>query len=192
MAAKLNDGLRDILKAVPSKFIREACGNRQVAHLQRMASRWGCPLSGKSVDLYNVLGWLWDFLVTHGPTLKAVIETSNAETDGPLAVQLVKARIAKVSADARMAELRLEQKNGHLLDRDKVHAMLELLVARIHRASDRAQSQWGADGYEFVAGLVEGFVQDIAAVRGSEAAGEQVAAPQAAEADDRSGKTAGH
>lgn len=161
MPAKINDELRDQLRKIPQKFIREACGHRQVVHLQKMETRWGCPLSGATVDLYSLLDWLWTFLVKHGPTLKAVLETSDAASEGPLAVKLVKARIAKLQADARMAELRLVQKEGRLVDLEQVHSLLELVANRVNKTSDRAQKKWGSEGFEFFNDLANGIESDI-------------------------------
>ena len=161
MPAKIDDRLRDVLKAVPSKLIREACGSRQVAHVQRMTERWGVPLSGATVNLYDVLAWVWSFLVKHGPTLKAVLEASDAEADGPLAVQLIKARIAKLSADARMAELRVAQKENVLVELSLIHQPLMRLADRIRISAEAAQRKWGIEGFEHFHELWEGFDSDV-------------------------------
>ena len=168
MAKRLDPGLRDVLKTIPQKFIREACGGRQVAHLQRMEARWGCPLSGATTDLNALLGWLWGFLVQHGPMLKVLLEDEGGEGENSLGVQYLKAKISKTRADAKAAELRNEIKEGRLCDREVIHQSLVTLSERIRRTSDTAIRRWGNDAADMFEQLANGFGDDLETMFGDD------------------------
>lgn len=170
MATKHDDDeLRAMLRAVPQRIIGQMCGGRQTVHLQRVADRWGFPIDGKTVDLFAVMGRLWEFLKRYGPMLSALMEDTGDGDENALGVRYLRAKIAKTEADAEAARLRVEHKAGQLCDRSDVHQLFNALVDRIHKSCDRAQAKWGADGFEFFADLTEGIKGDIRAVIGRNA-----------------------
>lgn len=169
MATKLSDDeLTSILKAVPQRIVGRMLGGRQTVHLQRLADRWGFPVTGRNVDLFAVMARLWAFLKQYAPMLQVLMEDTGDENGDALGVKFLKAKIRKVQADATMAELRAAQKENSLVDRATIHEALQSVAARINGACDRAQRKWGPDGFEFFSELVEAIRGDIAATVASD------------------------
>jgi|GEM_PF-6361176 len=153
-----------LLRAVPQKDFSAMCGSvghpRQTKQLQDMERQWGLPFAGATVDLFDFFSKLWDFLIEKGPLLRLVIE-SEGESDLPLGLELVKARVAKTWQDARAAELRNAEREKRLLDRAEVHSLLMSLGNRLRQASDAAQRKWQQEGYEFFSDLWTDFDAEL-------------------------------
>lgn len=166
MVRLTNSQLREQCRELPQKFVLELFGFTQWVELQRFAAKWKLPLGGAKTDLFAVFQELRSFTKQFGPVLKALIEDvpPGSDVGGELGVQFLKAKIRKTRADADAAELRVDQKAGRLLDREKVHEIFERLAARVQRAGDKAQSRWGSDGHDFMLSLTEGFAEDIRGV----------------------------
>lgn len=156
-----NEKLAEQLHSVPQQLVLAMCGKRRTVELQRIRERWGIPLDGRRADLFDVLKAFVDFLTQHGDMLSMILTEAEDDAEGPLAVQLLRARIAKTQADARAADLRNEIKEGRLCDVSQVRTLLNCMVARFHRACDQAQRKWGADGFEFFESLSDGIAADI-------------------------------
>lgn len=160
----MNDVEREaILRTVPQRLVGRMLGGKQTIHLQRMASRWGFPVDGRSVDMFAVMGRLKSFLKQHGPALAALMEDDGGD-ENSLGVQYLRARIRKVQADADAAEMRVQQKGGQLVDRNAVHEVFAALTSRFQDASRRAQSRWGQDGFDFFSELTERICADISTI----------------------------
>lgn len=150
MATKRSDDeLREILRAVPQRIVGQMCGGRQTVHLQRMANRWGFPIDGKSVDMFAVMTRLWTFLTQYGQQLAALMEDAVDEGDeNALGVRYLRAKTAKTEAEAKMVQLRFEEKNGSVCPREMMHDLLAPLANRIRSAGEQAQRNWGDDGFD--------------------------------------------
>lgn len=156
-----------IYRDVPQKDFAAMCGGsgrpKQTKQLQDMERQWGLPFARESINLFEFLPALWEFLLKHGPAFRLLLEASDGD-ESNLTVEFFRARIRKLNADADASEMRNAEKERLLVERDKVHLIFERLVARVHRACDRAQANWGVRGFEFIAMLAEGFAEDIRGV----------------------------
>ena len=146
--------LRDRCRVMPQKLVLELFGFRQWIELQRFVDKWRLPIGGKTCDLFAVFQELRVFASKYGVVLSALIEDlPTVGSEGELGVRYLRAKIDKTEQDARAATIRNELREGSLLDRARVHEIFERLAVSIRKASDKAQSRWGVDGFDFMAGL---------------------------------------
>ncbi|MFM9961843.1 MAG: hypothetical protein ACKV2Q_11530 [Planctomycetaceae bacterium] len=163
-----NEKLAVQLRSVPQQVILAMTGKRQSVELQRIATKWGIPIAGRTVDLFAVLRAVCDFLAERGPMLSVLLDETTDDPDTPLMVELLKARIAKLQVDSRLAELRLAERQGRLRDAGLVATTLELMASRTRSAAERARRTWGEAGYQFIVDLVADFDSDLRAFIGNE------------------------
>ena len=123
-------------------------GKTQSVELQRIASKWGIPLAGRTVDFFAVMRSVCKFLEKNGPILSVVMESDTEDPEGPLVVEYLKAKIANTREDAALKKLRRLEKEGALCQRDFIHNFLSRLANRIRSAGEQAQRNWGEDGFE--------------------------------------------
>jgi phage terminase Nu1 subunit (DNA packaging protein) len=157
-----NEKLAQQLHRVPQQLVLLMTGKRRTVELQRLREKWGIPLDGRSADLFDVLKSVADFFARYGELLDLLVNQPDGDSEDPLSVQLLRARIRKLTADAEMARLRIAQKEQTLVDRATIRGVLQSVAGRINSACDRAQRKWGPDGFEFFRDLVEGIRSDIA------------------------------
>lgn len=156
---------------IPQKDFAAMCGEtpdhpRQTKQLQDMERNWGLPFAGETLDLFEFFPKLWKFLVQWGPLLSVVMEDESGEvSQTSLGVRFLKARIAKAEEDARATAIRNDLRQNTLIERARIHEVFERLVNVVRRMSDRAQSRWGQEGFDFVAGLIDGFEDEIRGVK---------------------------
>lgn len=161
----------ETLRAVPQRVVGRMLGGRQTVHLQRLSARWSCPVDGNTVDLFDVMAWLWKFLKRHGPVLAELID-GDGDSNSP-AMQHLKAKTRKIQAEAEAAEMRAAQKAGTLSETKVIHAMLVKLLDRYQSAAQQAQRQWGRDGFEMFNELQNGLREDMAELMTSGEASEK-------------------
>lgn len=166
-----------LLHAVPQWVMAEMCSGdtgkpRQCKQLQDMERQWGLPFARETINLYEFFPKLWEFLIRWGPLLKVVMEDADGSGDeNSLGVRYLRAKIAKTEEDARAAAIRNDLRQDHLVERAAVQDLFGRLVGIVRQSSDRAQARWGVEGYDFVAGLIEGFDAVISGVRDGIGAG---------------------
>ena len=156
-----NESLAVQLRAVPQQIILVMTGKTQTIELQRFAAKWGIPIAGRTVDLFSVMRTMCEFLDKHGPMLTLILEEQTDDPDGPLMVELLRARIAKLQADARLSELRLAERENQLCDRSSVHTAFGRIASVFQNAASNAQRKWGASGFDFFAQLAETIASEL-------------------------------
>lgn len=156
-----NEALAVQLRSLPQQVILLMTGKTQTVELQRFTTKWGIPIAGRTVDLFSVMRSMCAFFEKHGSMLSLLLEETTDDPDGPLMVELLRARIAKLQADARLSELRLAERENQLCARDQVHQVFELIASRFLRASDQAQKKWSSEGFEFFRELAKGMEDDF-------------------------------
>lgn len=162
MAAKVGnvDQLAQICKQIPQKLMLELFGVKKGNSLKDFQKHWDCPLGNAHVDLFEVFRWLREFFHENGPLLDAILEDGD-EADLGLGAQYLRAKIDKTREDARLAKLKRELKEGTLCERSVIHTQLSRLADRIRTVGEKAQRQFGRDGYNLFHQLETGFRNDL-------------------------------
>lgn len=160
-AKRSDDEIMEVVRAVPQRLVGRMFGGRQTVHLQRMASRWSCPVDAKTVDLCAVMAWLWNFLKKHGPVLTELMDGDAAANSNSPVLRTLNARARKVEAEAEAVEMRNDQKARNTCDVKLTHEFLAKLSGHLQAAAQQAQRQWGREGVEMFNGLQESLREDL-------------------------------
>lgn len=178
-----NESLAVQLRSVPQQVILTMTGKQQTVELQRIAAKWGIPIAGRTVDLFSVLRSTCEFLDKHGPMLSLILEEPTDDPDGPLMVELLRARISKLQADARLAELRLAERENLLCDRRQVHEAFGRIASVFQNSASNAQRKWGESGFDFFVELADKMEAEVMPLFVDDAHNADAADPQEDDAE---------
>lgn len=115
---------------IPKKHLRELTG-RATEQLHRVADRHGAPLRGRTIDLGQLLAWVFEFIERH----KAAIESS----EEPRSAELERLR----RAQADKVEIQNREKLGSLRNVEQVYALLDFVGNQIRKASEEIRQRFG-------------------------------------------------
>lgn len=138
-------------RKIPQKLMVQLFGAKQRIELLRFEQQWNCPIGSATVDLFSAIRFFREFFLKNGQVLREIVKSGDA--DPALVTQLHQSRARKMEAEARAAELRVEQKEGTLCETKVIHAMLAKLLGHFQSAAQQAQRQWGSEGFEMFNGL---------------------------------------
>lgn len=125
------------LERVPQKLYRQWAGGRQTKQLQDHERAYGCPCTGPTISVPEVIGWLHDFLVARKQDL------STAHGEGSLKDQLAKRQIEQL--ELRIAKLQAEaaQRDAELAPVAELEQWLARKARRLRQAADLIQREFG-------------------------------------------------
>ncbi len=138
-------------RKVQQSLMLDLFGFKQGIEIRRFAQLWGCPVGTAHSDLFAVLGWLRLFFHKHGAVLREIIKAS--EVEPALAAQLQRAKASRQDEESQLARLKRQKLEGSLCDKKVIHEFLAKLADRLRSEGERAQRQWGTDGFEMFNGL---------------------------------------
>ena len=146
---------RELLRAVPKKLYREMAGGRQHKQLDDHARAYGAPLSGATIDLFEVVAWLHDFLVERREDLATRDGKGGTLKDQHIREQIEGQRLA----NARR-ELQLATERGELAPVAELREGLENaanLLAELGERFRRAETLTGPQAAEQLLLTIEDF-----------------------------------
>lgn len=143
--------------SIPKRHWQQLSG-RQSKVLNEQAVRYGLPVGGPTIDLAAVARWLHDFLAKHARRLATLEE----EADPLLAAGGTSPALEEYRRErAKLARLERLEREGALVARDDVHAVLTELAGVLRRMGDELQRKHGAAAQRLVDETLDAFAQTV-------------------------------
>ena len=136
-------GFEVVCRVIPKKWIAAAAG-RQHKTLNEAAIRYGTPVGGKTVDLGELVRWIFDFLAGNARKLAAV----NGED--PMSGEVTPALERWRGAKADREEFFRDRDFGEWVARDDVHEGLALFASILRRAGERLERECGPRAHDIL------------------------------------------
>lgn len=141
-------------RACPKGHYREMSG-RATKILNEQAALYGVPLLGPTVNLAAVVKWLHDLLAKHGRRLLQTV--GEDPMSGESSPALERWREEKW----RLARLERQEREGHLIARDKVHEALMRLAHRLRQCGDQLQLRCGGEAHQILVEALDDFEREL-------------------------------
>lgn len=137
-------------RAIPQKLWREWSG-RQAKILKDQQATYGIPFGGRTINLEDVVRKLHDFLAANAAKLRTLENRTHDEDTQEWR-----------RWRAREKRLDVEEKEGKLVDAEKLRPLLESLTAILREPLAQLQREYGLEAYRLVEDAVDRFDQDVA------------------------------
>lgn len=144
-------------RSVPKKHYVEMSG-RQHKVLAEQAGRYGIPLFGELVNLYEVIRWVHDFLAEHGPQLLKVEGEEAMLIGGESTPALEKLR----EESFRLKRLDRLERQKELLPRAALHDGLTRIASRLRRAGETLQKRYDPEAQDILNEALDDVEREIA------------------------------
>lgn len=141
--------LIEVVQAVPQKFYR-AWAARQPKQLKELASRYGLPCDGKTVDLPALIRAFHDLLAenAHRFAPKDSAGPGFTEAESP-------ALERKRAAEADIAEMKRDEMTGRLMATEDVRAIFTATARELRRGIRRLQRKFGPQAQQIMDNALE-------------------------------------
>ena len=153
-------------RTIPKRHFLAMAG-RQATVINQMGLTWDMPVLGRTVDIYQVIRWLYDFLATNKYALRDIRSGKASSDPGK------RADVAYKRERTRATRLRRLQRQGQLLDRREVHEGLSAIAGIYRRAGARLRQEFGEDAYQIVEECWDDATRKIDRMFGERAEGEE-------------------
>jgi hypothetical protein len=151
---------------VPKKHFCEMAA-RQHKLVDDLHRNYGAPVSGKEVDFYRFVRWVFDFIAENGRKLLKP-EDGDDLLSGEETPELEKLRrVSREIKEHELGELRRQ-----LLQRNKVHDGLTKVAASLRNCGDALQKQFGPDALDLLHQHLDEIEAEILAICGPDQPGE--------------------
>lgn len=145
-----DESVRQVFRALPKKLYCELSG-RQPKVINEQASRYGLPLSGSTLDLFEVIAAFHNFLAV------------NAKKFGKDEVFSLKANeeLANLRRKGQLLEIELQERNSQWVSRIEVQSGLAWLVGRLQTAAESIGVAAGKESQKLFNDLLEAIAVEI-------------------------------
>lgn len=130
-------------RSVPKRYFLAMAG-RQANSVNVMGRTWNMPVFERSVDLYEFVAWIFNFLAEHKHELKSIRE--GGHPGNPSQVEDTRYKRER----RRLLRFRRQQQEGNLLSRAEVHEGLAAIAAIYRRAGERLRKKFGDEAYQII------------------------------------------
>lgn len=132
------------------KFLYRRWSQKARQQLEQISRAYGTPLIGDSIDLSALVSWLHRFIDDNATRLR-----DNTTDDSATRIALEQAKLAKLQAEARAAELKTQRAASETIPRADVQAGFQIIANHFRSLGDAYLRQLPDDGREAHAMLQE-------------------------------------
>jgi hypothetical protein len=141
----------EILVAMPKGLYCQLAGVSQ-HKVDAHAGKFGLPLKGKTLDMYQVIKAFHDFIAANMKTLSA------SDDMRILNLEKIQQQVDEARRKAELSEIEIQERKNQIVPRAEVRAKLAWLTGKFRKLGDRLGKSHGPDAQL----AVNEFLDDIA------------------------------